>query len=270
MSQRVLKPNLTFSHEELVLLLYLFRSPAIPGVGAEPLAGLTEEQARLVLSSAERGLKARQIVVPDVDGKLRVERAALALIGACVVPALSVIISRTPKGSLPEFAYYHATSNLIVEHTISSPGLHTFTALADKQMWVEQITQFLKLTNQAQQTEQTAALSSDQLQQWVQTATTKPDQLIPLLQQANLSSQITNLLAVELPELVCSAGIVVIYHQPNGQINRQTGFVLMYNEQTIWQLLLPDLQNSTLLQMTSVSATDVCRQLKQLLNDPLI
>jgi hypothetical protein len=125
-------PSLSFSQEELVLLLKLFDATTIPGTGKDPLAGLNEEQQRLLLSSAERNLKARGVLAAPNHEQIRVDQFTVALIGPCVFPEHSILLSQIFIGKEPRNHYFHHGQRVITEHFLSDLALHTFVSLPGK------------------------------------------------------------------------------------------------------------------------------------------
>ena len=122
-------PSLSFAQEELVLLLKLFDATTIPGMGKEPLAGLSEEQQKLLLSSAERNLKARGVLAVLNHEQIHVDQFTIALIGPCVFPEYSILISQIILGQEPRSHYFHHGNRMVIEHFLSDLALHTFVAL---------------------------------------------------------------------------------------------------------------------------------------------
>lgn len=255
-------PSLTLSHEEVVLFLRLLGAPTMPGVGENPLAGLNPEQSQLILSSAERSLKARQIITVNPDKTITVERFALALVGPCVMPEFSVIATRTFKDTLPETLYFHAAQRMVIEHTITGPGLHTFTALLDRKVLLERLVNFLKIQTQSQVTSQVGILPVTLLRQVVKSTPNNGTNVNTLLQQSGVSTELSSVLSQDFTNLIANLGVVVIDHQAEGK-EQSNGLALLQSESTFWQLdnNVPQ-TDQEMVSIRSISAADILTQLK--------
>lgn len=136
--------SLSFSQEEVVLILKLLGTDSIPGVGQHPFGDVAQDVEQHLLASAERTLRARAMI--SIDGELiNIDQLVVALIGTCAVPRFSWLVTRTLPKQLPENRFYHITPSMFVEHIISGPGIHTFTAIATQAQTIERLTNFWQL-----------------------------------------------------------------------------------------------------------------------------
>lgn len=261
-------PSLTLSHEEVVLLLRLLGAPTMPGIGENPLTGLTPEQSQLVLSSAERSLKARQIITVNADNSINVERFALALVGPCVMPELSVIATCNLKSRPPEPLYFHLAQRMVVEHAITGPGLHTFAALLNRQVLLERLVSFLYLQSQIQLTTSTGTISVKLLGQAVELAGEGNIDTTTILREGGLSDELSSILSKDLANLLANLGVVVINHQLEGN-DHIKGISLLASTRTIWQLNNVSEPGESIISIQSVSATEIKTQLEKwiMIND---
>lgn len=158
--------SLSFSQEEVVLILKILGADTIPGVGQQPFGEVSEEVERHLLASAERTLRARAMIAIE-DERINIDQTVVALIGTCAVPQLSWLVTRTVKNQLPENRFYHSTPSMFVEHTISGPGIHTFTALARQEQMVERLTNFWEL-HSPQELPQSLIVPTETIQRMLQ------------------------------------------------------------------------------------------------------
>lgn len=133
--------SLSFSQEEVVLLLKILGANTIPGVGQQPFGELDNDTQRHLLASAERTLRSRGLLAV-VGERIQIDRTVVALVGTCAVPKLSWLVTQTRPGHLPENRFYHISPTLFVEHTISGPGVHTFTAVVESAQVIERLMHF--------------------------------------------------------------------------------------------------------------------------------
>ena len=136
-------PALTFSHEELALLLKIFNVKMIPGTGETPLAGLTEDEQALILSSAERSLQARGLMKIKGEQDIILDPLVIGLIGPCLRPEQSILFWRVSRENGFQSRFFHKTFSLLVEHFLPEKGLHTFAALPNNEALQERIKAFL-------------------------------------------------------------------------------------------------------------------------------
>lgn len=262
-------PSLTLSHEEVVLLLRLLEAPTMPGVGENPLAGLTPEQSQLLLSSAERSLKARQIITVNADNSINVERFALALVGPCVMPELSVIATRTLKNHPPEPLFFHMAQHMVVEHAISGPGLHTFAALLDRQVLLECLVEFLHLQSQTRLTTSSGRISVTLLRQAIELAGESGVDTTTMLRKGGLSDELSSILSEDLSNPLVNLGLVVIDHRLKGNEQHIKGLSLLASTRTNWQLNNVSKPGESIISIQSLSAVEIKAQLEKwiMIND---
>ncbi len=253
--------SLTFSQEEVVLLLKLFGAPTIPGLGEDPLAGLPKEHVQLILSSAERSLKARQILSVATDEKITIDRLVLALLGPCVTPEFSLIANRTRRNNLPETLYFHAAQAMKVEHAITGPGLHTFTALIGQEILLDHLGKFLNLDSQPAQESISGNISANSLRDAIQAFEQGATAMTAILQGGGASTGLATALGSDLETFVAISAVVGIQHLPEGKMDMQR-FAFFECENTLWELGSTDDQ---VFHLNSLSAKQAKEKLKEMM-----
>jgi len=142
--------TLTLGREELIFLLRLFHVPTLPELGEDPLAGMSEEQAAAALASAERSLRARGLLrVVEKEKRVEVDPVAMALVGSCLRPRFSLLVSFQIQGGELARRYYHVASHLTVEHTSPEIGIDRFIGVAEPSDMFPRIADTLHITDQA-------------------------------------------------------------------------------------------------------------------------
>jgi hypothetical protein len=256
--------SLTFSQEEVVLLLKLFGAPTIPGLGEDPLAGLPKEHVQLILSSAERSLKARQILSVATDGKITIDRLALALLGPCVTPEFSLIANRTRRNNLPETLYFHAAQAMKVEHAITGPGLHAFTALNGQEILLDRLGGFLNLDSQPAQEDISGNILANILRDAIQAFEQGSPAMTAVLQGGGASTGLANALGSNLETFVAISAVVAIRHLPEGKMNMQR-FAFLDCETALWEL--GSTEDDQVFHLNSISAEQAKGKIKEMIAD---
>lgn len=139
------KLTLDLGQEELVVLLWLLRTPTLPGLGADPLQGLKGEVAAQALASAERSLRARGLLVVKDEGPLEIDATVMALVGTCVIADSTLVCTTAENDGAFNSRYLYSTKHLIVEHTNSESGIHHFETVAGKKGQATRIIEALDL-----------------------------------------------------------------------------------------------------------------------------
>lgn len=147
MDQGVL--TLTLGREELFLLLHIFHVTALPGLEEDPLLGMSEEQAAAAFVSAERSLRARGLIrILEEEQRIEVDPVVMALVGSCLRPEFSLLVSSQTQAGEPGTRYYHIAAHLTVEHASPETGVHHFTGVGEPEEMLPRVMAFLDLSHQ--------------------------------------------------------------------------------------------------------------------------
>lgn len=118
-----------YGRDELIFLLRLMRAFTLPGLGDDPLAGFTQEEATAALMAAEQSLKARGIIdVSDKEERVKLDQITYILVGSCIRPLASIYVSSIGAGGTGAIKYYHISPHLTVEHSFPEVGVDGFFA----------------------------------------------------------------------------------------------------------------------------------------------
>jgi hypothetical protein len=131
--------NVLLSREELLFLLYVLKTDFIPGLDADPLGNLTNDQKKLSLVFAERALRARELAGVDPQGGLVVREALMLLIATCAYSDLMISAHHFPSNQAPQQAFWHVRSGVVVLHTRPEAPLHHFAFVPDRAILQQQI-----------------------------------------------------------------------------------------------------------------------------------
>lgn len=126
-------PSIRLTHEELLFLLWLLKTPTIFGLGEKPLEDLKPEISMLLVSAGERSLTARDLITRGEDGAVVLDPVLLALVGPALQPEQMLSLSRSTGQELPAQYVYYRSHNIYCEHAMDAPGLHRFSGLAGEE-----------------------------------------------------------------------------------------------------------------------------------------
>ncbi|HMR67916.1 MAG TPA: hypothetical protein PKE64_28225 [Anaerolineae bacterium] len=141
--QRNTHLSVVLSRDEVLAILRLVNLSDIPGLGEEPIPGLSPEQQALSLIVAERGLRARGLAVIDAEGRLRLHSDVLRMLGVCAAPSLSLYVTLTalPAGEVKQLIA-HLREDTWVLQTRPEPVLHAFMQLDNWPQVLQQLRAF--------------------------------------------------------------------------------------------------------------------------------
>ena len=118
--------NISFavSTEELLVILGYLKAESMPGVDGSRLQGLGEEQLGWALGIAERALYARGFIIPDPQKKPALAPTVFSVVGACVMPEITIVVSCNRPNQRREEYYYHLSRAMAVMHYSLNEGIH--------------------------------------------------------------------------------------------------------------------------------------------------
>jgi hypothetical protein len=132
--------NLLLSREELLFVLEMLQAQTIPGLDPDPLFGeFTPEQRQLVLTLAQRALRARELLHVQADGELVIHRLLLSAVISCAYPDRALFVYHWPAGhSTPRRFFGHWHGEDVVSHFMPEEALHLFSLLPDSESLVDE------------------------------------------------------------------------------------------------------------------------------------
>lgn len=158
---------ITFSGDELYVLLRLLHGKTMPGLDLAPFEldanGFPSEAARRVLAATTNSLVARGVIEPDglnraqadalqADGAtprltLKLPIDVIALIGACAFGEYTLRLTLLSSAGMVN-VYLHELRNVGVLHTTPLAGIHKLTGLQGRQGVLEEVSKLLGLEAQ--------------------------------------------------------------------------------------------------------------------------
>ncbi len=129
------------SREELILLLDLLQSAAIPGLDSDPLGELNDDQRALAFIWAGRALRARELATVGDDDSLLVDEKLLTAVSTCAYwkTAINVYHWSAP-GQTPVRFFGYAGNGQVATHTRPEDVLHRLSVLPSPEALVEEVT----------------------------------------------------------------------------------------------------------------------------------
>lgn len=119
--------DIVLSKEELLVILNVLNSGALPGIGADPVENLTPEQRAYGLIVAEQALRARGLARITESDHLQVRRDVLELIGTCAYAEGSQVVSVVDSPSaIGVMHFVYRRGEAFVLQTSPEPGLFRF------------------------------------------------------------------------------------------------------------------------------------------------
>lgn len=134
--------TIDFTVEGLVVLCELADLPGLPGLGSDPLGGLSAETRDLVLDSARRSLVARRMI--RAEGETFVLDAAVhAFLEVVSTPGI-VVRAVHEAGDRIETRFISAVPDIAVEHSVVLGSIQRFTPFPTDALLARAL-QFLQL-----------------------------------------------------------------------------------------------------------------------------
>jgi hypothetical protein len=121
--------SLSLTRDELLAVLHIMGTQSMSGLKEEPFAGLSELEIEERLNSGYETLTNRGLIEETGPDELMFDDTVLALVGACVIPETTLLLSYARPDGTSDPHYFCTTPELLVEHSSLRPGVHRFTHL---------------------------------------------------------------------------------------------------------------------------------------------
>ena len=267
MDKKIERPAISFSQEELFGILTYLKVPTLTGLDIRVLAQLPEEQARLVLSVAERALIARGAVVRGPENRFQLETVVLAMVGACATPERSLIVTRNRPGLPTEAYFYHMARQMVVLHTLPMTAIHQFIMLEDQAAVIRSAMSIATLDA----TESVIDCPAGQLPEALlprtrDAAETDAANALQVLAESNLDSRTREQLAQTFANLVSNTTFAYISQQQSPE-SKAAGFTLLTGRNGAWLLKPLDGHRAPekFVSLQPASQADIEKMLKEIL-----
>jgi hypothetical protein len=259
--------QVTLGREDLFVLLQIFHAPALPGLEGNPWEGMPAGLAAAALVSAERSLRARGILLVKEDEKrIEVEPVTMALVGSCLKPRYSLLVTSQARGQSLTTRFYHIAPHLTVEHSSPEVGLYQFTGVAEQREMVPRILTSLQLSAPvllhcppAQITEATLIQARSQAQAG------DTEYVHSLLRNSGVADTTADALATTLANPLMNGSIVKLEYSKPPQ-DQAHGFSILEGTNGLWAMT-PTKNGELKIKIESVSTQQVEERLTDLLRD---
>lgn len=259
------KVSLTLSIEEMLFLLRLLRAETLPGLPERPFEGMTPEQIAASLVAAERGLQASNLVrIYETERRVEMDAICMALLGVCLIPRFSILVTFQRAGEPPQVRYYHAGSDLVVEHTSPQPGLHTFTGAARIEDFIAPLVELLALPQRSSSKDLAARIRQDSLMQARDQARSGDgDAVIANLEAGGLTRRVAVMLAAALRQPALSISLTRL-ERFNDIQSTVDGFALLEGADMLW-VLSPESFDPQFLRVEAISTDEAVERIKAIM-----
>ncbi|WP_455387529.1 hypothetical protein [Petrachloros mirabilis] len=255
--------------EELVVLLKMLHVPTLPGLGENPLDGLTEDQMDIALLTAERALRARGILRSEAENRVALDPVAFALLGTCILPEISILVQSQTMDGHNTVRYYHATSKLSVEHSFPQVGLNSFVGFAELKPMLPRMFEMLHVDTDKIPTCSPGKLRRSSLEQAKKYARANDSSRVDdVLRETGMPAKIRNGFRDSLMRPSRSSSVVrIIYggdfaHRKEAEVS---GFALIQSAGNTWLLTLEtDKAGEQLTSVQPVTGSEIKERLKTL------
>lgn len=222
---------LTLGIEELHFLLKLLRADTLPGLPVAP----PPEQEAAGLIAAERSLQARGLLqINESERRAEIDAVAMALIGTCLIPCLSILVISQRAGQASQTRYYHVGADLTVEHTASVLGLHTFIAAAGPEDFAAPLIRILNLPQCAGRADLAGCIRQETLMQTREQALSADCEIVTAsLLTAGLDHKTASALAATLHQPALSVSFTRLSQTDEGRA-AVDGFALLEGMDIMW------------------------------------
>lgn len=257
--------SLTLSIEELLFLLRLMRAETLPGLPEKPFEDMTPEQTAASLVAAERGLQDRGLVhIDEAEHRVEIDVVCMALLGVCMIPRFSILVTFQSAGDPPRARYYHAGSDLVVEHTSPKPGLHTFVGAARIEDFAAPMVELLALPQRSSRKDMAAQIRQDCLAQAREQARSGDgDAVIMRLTAGGLAQRVAASMAATLQQPTLSISLTRLERSSHNR-SAVDGFALLEGANVLWALS-PESSDPQGLRIEAISTDEAAKRIEEIM-----
>lgn len=256
--------SLRLSTEELLFLLWLLNTPALPGMGETPFGNWTEQEIAAALASAERSLRARRFISKNGEGQIQMEQVVMALVGTCAVPEFSVVLTSEAPDTGRLVHYFHATQFMAVEHSNPEAGVHLFEALPGAEAILKRLEKLIQLRRQPAPRSAPVRISLELLQRATQAASENVENALPIMSSGGVSEHEAQELGKTLAKVRRRSALASVRGFRDSSPSSD-GFILLEGENGLWAMQVTGEPSSGEAYMVPQSAAQVRQRMKELL-----
>lgn len=230
-----------YGREELILLLRLMRAYTLPGLGDDPLEGFSKEEAVAALLASGESLRARGIIeISEADKRVRIDQVTFALIGSCLRPRASFLVSSIGADGHGIIRYYHVSPHLSVEHSFPDVGVDAFLAASNLTVMLPRILELMALGGSESEVEPFEVEESilDQAKSFARTGA--QEMAMDCLKRSNAAEKTITAFVRTLIEPIHNSSIIKIKHfqahADSSVMEQVDGFATLQGSSGLWVL----------------------------------
>lgn len=155
--------SINLTRDELLALLQLMGSTTMNGLPEDPFAGVSRKEREERLNSGLETLLNRGLVEAQGSDSAVIDDTLVALVGSCVLPGASMVLSGLAPDSTADPHFFNATPEILVEHSSPRPAIHMFSFLPDEAALAERLRAVLAPLVAASRAAEFAIVSPDKL-----------------------------------------------------------------------------------------------------------
>ncbi|MEW5987854.1 MAG: hypothetical protein AB1791_14565 [Chloroflexota bacterium] len=256
--------------EELVYLLTTLGIKTLPGLGQNPVEGLTEDQAQRALAAGANSLRARGWLELSTDGnesRARLDPVVVALLGTCATAAQLLFIGRRPAAGPTSPYYVYLGPHLIVIHSSLSPGVHEFAGSVSPAEVLATLADRLHLSDQPAPAATDIFIAQTDLEAAVAAALSQEvERAVVVLANSGVAND-ASLPLIQTFQSMQATTTITLLRQTDGRVSSSAdeSFSLLEGAAGFWLVRPVAGGEDTLLRVTPISAAAGQQQLAQFL-----
>ena len=253
----------SFSAEELLITLKSLGADRMIGLDLDADPSPSEREVALVARTAMNALIARGFFKPAPEQQLRLEPTVAGIIGPCVFPEVSVIVTHNRTDRPRELLFSHSARRITVMHTIPLEGIHQFIVVEDHKAIARAIISLVSFDTQELLTDcPPGKLPQSKVTEAKEAAVNGAESARLVLGKTILPKSTAKFFGSALAEPISNTTIIRLNH--NSTADNSDGFTIFYGADTLWKLK-PNRQDEDLVDLHPISSAQVIEEIKHLL-----
>jgi hypothetical protein len=243
----------------------------VSGIGASllllenPFAGQSTEQAEIAMRRAQELLATRRYIQVQPDGRVAMDTAVAALVGALAFAQTSLAATRVAGSEAqPTIRRIYSVTGLIVEQEQQHDQTHRLTAVRDREVMTRRLTKYLHLADQPAPLAQSCKLPALAVSEAHRIALVEGEHACAgFLESEGAPADATSYLAQAMAYPVCQSSLLALAWKGR-EAERLGGFTLLEGQQGLWLLRPLSGDSESRLEAVPCDATYASRQVEEL------
>ncbi len=255
--------TLTLAPAELVFIASAL--DAAPRLLENPFAGWAAEQTEAALQQARESLAARGYAQVQPDNSLVLDTTVAALVGALGFADAALLITRIAGDEdKPATRRVYSAAGLIVEQEQQHDGTHSLTAVRNREVMTQRLTEYLRLADQQAPRAPACALSASTAEEAHRIALVEGEHVCArFLEGEGIPADVTSSLAQAMAYPVCQSSLLALAWKGQ-EAERLGGFTLLEGAQGLWLFRPLSGDGESRLEATPCDAAYARRQVEEL------